>query len=87
MAPLGGGAPTTLESSPASPAIARDSKYVYWPTMPGGEARVALMRVPLAGGKPTQIALLGPGPVDALVADESGVYWGNGGTLGRFTPE
>jgi len=88
MAPIGGGTPTTLQSGPAG-AIASDSSYVYWTTLPSGESQVTLVRMPLAGGEPTQIASLGQGSVDTLVADGTSVYWANGasGALGRFTPE
>lgn len=68
-APLGGGAATVLAEAQDIPgAIALDQNYVYWANV------TAIVKAPLAGGTPTQLA--GEGAA-SIALDATHIYWTN----------
>ena len=78
------GTPTPLAQYPAwfaAQAIAVDASGVYWTQGPPGEmpgvAPSTLVRCPSGGcvAEPTALATLGTGSTNAIVLDESNVYW------------
>jgi hypothetical protein len=71
--PVGGGTPTVLASQSGAPAnIAVDASYVYWVELNQGE----VMKAPLAGGAPMQVASV-PSPWQLALGDTA-VYWMGG---------
>jgi hypothetical protein len=74
MAPLGGGNPTTLATSPVTnpQRIAVDSTYVYW-VATGGFGSCAIYKVPIAGGNPVGVA--GSDDFGAIAANGSGFFY------------
>jgi hypothetical protein len=76
-APLAGGPATTLASDPngAGP-IALDGTNVYWADP------AALMKVPLGGGSPTQVASVLPWGANAFTVSPTSVYWTSQNPMG-----
>lgn len=75
VAPLDGGAPTTLIAAAAAGDIAVDDSNVYWTVFGGGR----VMQAPLDGGAPVTIAVTQVNGANAAIAvDATSVYWAAG---------
>jgi hypothetical protein len=76
-APLSGGPPVALDSTPGGSGIAVDANYVYWAS-PVGTGTV--MKVPINGGPSTVLASNQANPTYVAI-DATSVYWTNQGFL------
>jgi hypothetical protein len=86
-ASVGGGAPEIFVAGRAPTSFAVDSANLYWTDVdPSDSSAGALMKLPLAAGKPVTLASGFPNPDKLLVAGDD-VYWltsvGNVGTILR----
>ena len=71
---------TLLASGQANPgALAVDKTHVYWLNGGGGVTPASVMRVPIGGGTPTQLA--NAQSPSGIALDATSLYWSDSGSI------
>jgi hypothetical protein len=79
--PLGGGQATTLATGQGNMYVAVDGSNLYWGAYgANAQSGSAVRKMPLAGGAVTELIATSP-PPDALVIDDTYVYYTSGGKV------